>query len=77
MRTKIGVGDKWYKPVLWLEANICIGCALDSKGCINVKGENADACASGGEFDGHIFIEDTPEALAEYIAKKLGADDEV
>jgi hypothetical protein len=77
MRTKIKVNGAWYKPVPWLEVNICTGCALDMKGCINGKGENIDACVIGGEFDGHIFIEDTPEALAQYVAKKLGADDEV
>ena len=71
MRAKIGVDAKWYKPVPWLEANVCTGCALDKQGCINRKGENKDACSSGGEFDGYIFIATGKEALAEYIAKKL------
>lgn len=78
MRTKIKVNGKYYRPVPWLEEGECDGCALDKPGsnCYNTEA-NGSPCDDGQEFSGHIFIRHTKEALAEYIAKKLGADDEV
>lgn len=74
MRTKIRVDDKWYRPVPWLvEEDGCSGCAFEMGGCINngFNGKFSGLCDANQEFDGMIFIPNTKEALADYIAKKL------
>jgi hypothetical protein len=72
MRTKISVGGKWYKPVPWHEASSCDGCEFDGRNCINASGDRFNSlCDSGNEFAGMIFIHNTKESLAAYIAQKL------
>jgi hypothetical protein len=75
MRTKIRVDNKWYRPVPWLKDADCDGCALGQEGCVNTA-ERDNPCDDGNEFSGMILIPATKEAMAEYVAKKLGADDE-
>ena len=78
MRTKIRVDDKWYKPVPWHAYAECDGCVFDGVNCINaLSGKFVGLCDDGNEFTGMIFIPHTKEHFAEYVAKKLGADDEV
>jgi hypothetical protein len=79
MRTKIRVGDKWYKPVPWFEHKECDGCAFESNSCIN-GGSAAEKfrglCDANQEFEGMIFIPNNKEALAEYVAKRLDGNQE-
>jgi hypothetical protein len=76
MRTKIRVNDKWYKPVPWFEHKECDGCAFDNNYCINSSTDKfRNKCDSNQEFEGMIFILNTKEALAEYIARKLEGQD--
>lgn len=77
MRTKIRVDNKWYRPVPWLTDGNCDGCAFDKNNvmlCINNRKDQP--CDDGHEFTGMILIPHTKEAMAEYVAKKLGAPDE-
>lgn len=77
MRTKIQVDGKWYRPVPWLVSTECDGCAFNEKDCINASSSKfATLCDDGNEFSGMIFVPNTKEGLAEYVAKKLGADDD-
>jgi hypothetical protein len=79
MRTKIRVGDKWYRPVPWLvEDDNCEGCAFDDNGCINadLRGRFTNLCDTHHEFEGMIFIRNTKESLAEYVAKRLDGNQE-
>lgn len=83
MRSKIKVDDDWYKPVPWFVEAECDGCIFDTLGCINSEhgGKferlcDAGQCDAGQEFEGMIFIRNTKEALAEYVAKRLGVDDD-
>jgi hypothetical protein len=79
MRTKIRVGDKWYRPVPWLiEEDACKGCAFNNDGCINAKltGKFANLCEARHEFEGMIFIRNTKEAMAEYVIKRLEGNQE-
>ncbi|WP_396190061.1 hypothetical protein [Flavobacterium sp.] len=72
MRTKIRVDDKWYRPVPWHEAGECDGCVFEGVNCINASsGRFAGLCDDGNEFSGMIFIRNTKESLAAYIAQKL------
>lgn len=79
MRTKIKVNNKFYRPVPWLVDESCDGCHLDEIGrsCPFNTEENNTPCDDGNEFSGMIFIATNKQALASYIATKLGADDEV
>lgn len=77
MRTKIKVDKKYYKPVPWFDEGECTGCHFNKTGAMDCPNGNSDACDSGNEFEGVIFIPHTKEAMAEYIAKKLGAPDVV
>ncbi len=78
MRTKIRVDDQWYKPVPWLREAECDGCSFDGRACINGgDGKFASLCDDGMEFSGMIFIPNTKEALAAYVAKRLEGDDEM
>jgi hypothetical protein len=79
VRTKIRVGDKWYRPVPWLiEEDGCEGCAFDDNSCINADlgGRFVNLCDSSREFEGMIFIRNNKEALAEYVAKRLDGSQE-
>jgi hypothetical protein len=79
MRTKIRVGDKWYKPVPWLlEDDGCEGCVFDDNGCINSElgGKFYMKCDANQEFEGMIFIPNTKQALAEYVIKRLEGPEE-
>ena len=76
MRTKIRVNDRYYKPVPWLKPTECDGCAFDKDGCINTAERN-QPCDDGNEFGGMIFIPHNKQAIAEYVAKRLGVSDEV
>ena len=77
MRRRIKFEGQWYKPVPWLKTNECDGCAMqyDSgnypKQCINDVWAD-EPCGPTSEFEGKVFIRCGKEALAEYIAKKLG-----
>lgn len=72
MRSRIRVNDQWYKPVPWLNEAECDGCSFDGRDCINGGGGKfASLCDDGMEFSGMIFIPNTKEALAEYVAKRL------
>lgn len=75
MRTKILVEGKYYRPVPWLVDGECDGCVFEHAGCINREDRNMP-CDDGQEFTGMIFIRHTKKAMAEYVAKKLGAPDE-
>lgn len=88
MRTKIKVDGKYYRPVPWLQpdAEECKGCAFDrgdyvsskEAGCINkADGDKGGPCDDGNEFGGMIFIRFSKEAMAAYVAAKLGADDDL
>lgn len=78
MRSKIKVNGDWYKPVPWFVDAECDGCIFDTLGCINSEhgGKFERLCDAGQEFEGMIFIRNTKEALAEYVAKRLGVDDD-
>jgi hypothetical protein len=80
MRTKIRVNDKWYKPVPWHVDGECDGCVFDGDGCINgsanVSGKFAGLCDPDCEFGGMIFIHNTKESLAKYVAKRLEGNQE-
>lgn len=72
MRSRIRVNDKWYRPVPWLSEAECEGCSFDGQGCINGNHDKfGSLCDDGMEFSGMIFIPNTKEALAEYVAKRL------
>ena len=83
MRERITFKGRRYKPVPWFSkddgsSEECDGCALDEVGSIcvfNVESRGRP-CDDGGEFTGMIFIKDTKKALAEYVAKRLGVEDE-
>lgn len=75
MRTKIRVDNKWYRPVPWFTEGNCEGCVLDLGGCVNTPERN-NPCDNGNEFTGMIFIPNTKEAIAEYVAKRLEGSDE-
>lgn len=83
MRERITFKGKRYKPVPWFSedngaSDECNGCALDEKGSVcsfNVD-SRGNPCNDGGEFTGMIFIKDTKKAMAEYVAKKLGVEDD-
>jgi hypothetical protein len=78
MRTKIRVGDKWYRPVPWHSEGGCDGCVFDGEGCINaeLRGKFVNLCDADNEFEGMIFIRNTKESLAEYVAKRLDGSQE-
>lgn len=77
MRTKVKFNGEWYKPVPWLQATQCEGCALDKEGlCDFNTSTNGSPCNDGNEFSGMILIPNTEEGLAEYVTRKLGADDD-
>ena len=71
MRSRIRVNDQWYKPVPWLKEGECDGCSFDGRDCINSGVKFGSLCDDGMEFSGMIFIPNTKEALAEYVAKRL------
>lgn len=75
MRSKIKVGKKYYRPVPWIKDCNCEGCEFDQEGCINVS-SYGNPCDDGNEFSGMILIPHTKEAMAVYMARRLGADDE-
>lgn len=75
MRSKIKVNGKFYRPVPWMLGDECDGCFFEHEGCINVESNNSP-CDDGNEFTGKILIPATKKAMAEYVAKKLGADDD-
>ena len=78
MRSKIRVDDQWYKPVPWLREGECDGCSFDGNNCLNSNvSKFAGLCDDGNEFAWMIFIPNTKEAMAEYVARRLGADDEM
>lgn len=79
MRSKIRVNSAWYKPVPWLVEGECHGCVFDGMDCLNANvGRFTDLCDDGREFSGRIFIANTKEDFARYIAKKLeDPDDEM
>ena len=75
----IVVNGKRYRGVPWLadiadDNDECHGCAFHSNGCIN--DETNDCCDEGNAFGGMVFIPDTKQGLADYIALKLGVSDE-
>lgn len=77
MRSKVKFYDKWYRPVPWLKAENCDGCAFDKQdqpACPNTK-EHGQPCDDGNEFEGMILIRHTAQGYADYIAAKLGDDD--
>ena len=83
MRERITFNGKRYKPVPWFSkdggsSNECDGCALDDAAshCIFNMESRGSPCNDGGEFTGMIFIKDTKKALAEYVVKRLGVDDD-
>jgi hypothetical protein len=78
MRTKIKVNGAWYKPVPWHVDGECTGCVFDDNGCINaeLRGKFVNLCDSSQEFEGMIFIRNTKESLAEYVAKRLDGNQE-
>jgi hypothetical protein len=77
MRTKIRVDNKWYRPVPWHVDGECDGCVFDGKDCINDSSSKfAGLCDDGCEFSGMIFIRNTKEHFAEYVAKKLEGPEE-
>lgn len=72
MRTKIRINDQWYKPVPWIKDGDCSGCSFDGPGCLNSNvSKFTGLCDDSQEFSGMIFIPNTKEALAEYVAKRL------
>ena len=79
MRSRIRVDDQWYKPVKWHTEGKCDGCSFDGNDCINSNvSKFTGLCNDGMEFSGMVFIPNTKEALAEYVAKRLeGKDDEM
>ena len=79
MRSRIRVDDQWHKHVPWLREAECDGCSFDGNGCLNSNVSKFHGlCDDGNEFAGMIFIPNTNEALAEYVAKRLeGKDDEM
>ena len=77
MRTKIRVGDKWYKPVPWHNDGDCNGCVFDGMKCLNANvGRFSNLCNDDREFSGRIFIANTKEAMAEYVIKRLEGPEE-
>jgi len=78
MRTKIRVGDKWYKPVPWHSESECDGCVFDGEGCINSElgGKFYGLCDANQEFEGMIFIHNTKEAMAAYVIRILEGNQE-
>ncbi len=78
MRSKIRVNDQWYKPVPWLRVGVCDGCSFDGNNCLNSNASKFNGlCDADREFAGMIFIPNTKEALAAYVAKRLEGDDEM
>ena len=73
MRSRIKVRGKYFKPMPWLDAGGCKGCELDDARCVNVSDDDADSCADGAEFEGHIFISISDESTAKYVAARLEA----
>ena len=77
MRTKIKVNGAWYKPVPWHVDGECTGCVFDGENCVNkATGRFTELCDDGKEFSGMIFIRNTKESLAEYVAKRLDGNQE-
>lgn len=79
MRSKVKFEGKYYRPVPWHVEGNCDGCALDIEGrpCEFNDASRGSPCDDGREFAGMIFIRHTKEAMAEYIARKLGGQDEM
>jgi hypothetical protein len=77
MRTKIRVDDKWYRPVPWHGHAECDGCVFDGNNCINASGSRFNGlCDDGNEFSGMIFIHNTKEHFAQYVAERLCGNQE-
>jgi hypothetical protein len=79
-RTRIKFDGKFYKVVPWLKEGECNGCHFfkntdQLRDCPN-NASKEQFCDDGGEFSGKVFIEHGKEALAQYIAEKLGASDD-
>lgn len=66
MRSRIKVDGAWYRPVPWMTASGCDGCAFDKNGCINTT-EYGSPCDDGGEFDGMVLIPNNKEAYEQYM----------
>lgn len=78
MRSKLRVNDQWYKTVPWLRVGECYGCSFDGNDCLTSNASKfAGLCDDDQEFCGMIFIPNTKEALATYVAKRLEGDDEM
>lgn len=75
MRSKIKFEGKFYRPVPWLVEGDCKGCHFfdGGKACPN---HQAQVCDDGFEFAGKVLIATNKEALAKYVATKLGLSDE-
>jgi hypothetical protein len=73
MRSKIKFEGVWLRPVPWLKEGDCHGCYVDatSADCDFNTAANDRPCGDGGEFAGMIFIRNTKEGMADYVAKKL------
>ena len=72
-RKRIIMGE-YVRPVPWLIPGDCNGCYFEQVGkqCPNGHDEEFnEGCDGGGKYDGKIFIDVTPEALAEYITRRL------
>lgn len=67
-RKRIRVEGKWYRAVPCLSTHGCDGCAFERD---LAQAHICGPCADGREFEGKIFTPDTPEGMAEYVAKRL------
>lgn len=75
MRSKIKFEGKFYRPVPWIVEGECKGCRFVD-GATACPNHYDSVCDDGNEFAGKVLIATNKEALANYVAAKLGLTDE-